>query len=201
MNKIKFWDQQILKWEYDQYQLINRFGLLSQAQKIETEALQLMNPILKGSSVVEYGCGTARLMPLLLKAGVSKYIGVDASTHAIQVAQNKVSSKDAHRVDLICAPIETLDPIPMDFSFSLSFLDWVEPNGLAKLNAPLFLHSFLQSYPQNSIFEIIKRSRYGEDFRPTCHSEEELTKAFHRARIKFYSSPKLGSIKLAHNLL
>ena len=201
MNNIKFWDDQILKWEHDQYDLLPKLGLFSGVQNVQQEAFKVMLPILKNCSVVEYGCGTGRLMAPILDAGAAKYIGVDSSTTAIQTAQNRVTQAMAHKVDLICSPIAQMDPIPMDFSFSLFLLDWVNPQELIKLSAPLFLHSFRSATHPASLFSKVATTRYGASYKPAVYSNEDLKEKMNRTRIKVHESPKTGAVRFIHNLL
>lgn len=201
MDSIKFWNQQILKWERDQFDWLSQIGFSTQTKSVQKEAFRIMTPILKNSTVVEFGCGTARLMLPILEAGATKYIGVDSSTAAIQVAQNRVTKEIAQKIDLICSPLSQLGSIPMDFSFSLFLLDWVDPKELAKLSAPLFLHSFTCDLPSSRIRNKIKQLRYGPEYMPKTYTEEELKKEMNRTRLKIHSSPRMGSIKLIHNLL
>jgi hypothetical protein len=207
MDRKTFWENKIIRWEkakYDEWRLFDINRSLKFRQRL---SIELMKPVIKGSVVVEYGCGTARLMDTIMDLGAKKYIGVDSSTSAIQIAQHKVKSYDVSKTDLVCSPIENLDKIPADLSFSLGLMDWVDPKEIGRLSAPLFLHSFSEIKPGS--FEQIAHRAYwnyrqwigGEAHRPTYYRKEDLQKLFQRSRIKFYHNPKLSFGGFIHNLL
>ena len=57
------------------------------------------------SSVLEIGCGTGQLAHMLADAGVTKYVGFDFSTTAVEIARNRLPAATFHVADARSSPL------------------------------------------------------------------------------------------------
>ena len=203
MDRREFWENKIIKWENAKYDRSHWIDFNSSLKKRQSLSLELMKQVIPGRVVVEYGCGTGRMMDSVLEIGAKKYFGVDFSSAAIRTAKMRVRSSDAIRTELICSPIEGLAPIPADLSFSLGLMDWVEPKEVARLSAPLFLHSFSELRPaswQQAAHRAYSQWINIKGHRPAYFRKEDLQKVFYRPGIQFYQNSHLSFGGFIHNL-
>ena len=147
INKIEFWNSKIIEWENDRYSKHVHSIISDSVNNRMLLAFNMIKHCSKDMIVVEVGCGTARLMPLLLGLGVRKYIGIDFSHCAIEAARERAEELGAFsRVDLIQEDITKLKTIKADLCFSLGLLDWLTDQEicllLKNIKTRYYLHSF-----------------------------------------------------------
>ena len=144
----KFWDGKILKWEGSKYDRVRRFLDVNRSLKVRMQIAEgVLKQIVKGRTVLEIGCGTARLLPAIIESGAKKYIGVDVSEVAIERA--RVRAKElgvSGMTEFHQADVESLQEITTDICFSLGLLDWLEPSMILqmihRIRCQYYLHSF-----------------------------------------------------------
>ena len=152
INKKRFWDNKILGWEKDKYsvpkstlgKLLDVNRSLKKRQQI---AQSVLMQVVKGRTVLEIGCGTARLLPFVFKAGATKYIGVDISEEALKQAQAKAKELDLEEVtQFYQLDVNVLNKIDVDICFSLGLLDWLAlaeiEQMLSCISCRYYFHSF-----------------------------------------------------------
>lgn len=207
-----FWDNKILQWEKDKYDLKKTGfgGFFNPNRSVQLRrdlAYKNLGSCSKGKTVLELGCGTARSMEFLLKTGVKKYIGVDISAKAIQVArerQNGLIPEERERVELICADASKMEWGKVDILFSLGFLDWNREDEIVKILSHFpsdsFFHSFSRRTP--SLEQLIHRAyvyfmygRWSKGYRPQYYTEEKMTNMIFKATSRipqFYKTRNLS---------
>ena len=103
IDKQHFWNNKILKWEKDKYSVPkSTLGKLLDVNRSLKKRQQIAQSVLKqivnGRTVLQIGCGTARLLPYVFEAGATKYIGVDISEEALKQARIKAKELDLEEV-------------------------------------------------------------------------------------------------------
>ena len=88
-----------LKREFDDFLLVHPSGYFAPLKDYLTKHYKLRN-----KKILEFGCGTGGMLPILLKEAASELIGIDTSKKAIQYAENNSSTK----IKYICADIEEM---------------------------------------------------------------------------------------------
>ncbi len=88
IDKKQFWDDKVFGWERDKYDTSKKilgfsFDVNRSVKKRLRLAQTILSQVARNRTVLELGCGTARLLPMLVHTGVKKYIGVDISKLAI----------------------------------------------------------------------------------------------------------------------
>jgi SAM-dependent methyltransferase len=158
VQAVNFWNERILLWEKTRYgedaasfSWLERFsGGASRSVRYRMElAEKLLLPVVKGKTVLELGCGTARLAEPLLAAGARHYTGLDIAGCAIQEAIRRVGERrDLH---LRICDVTQMTRLDADIVFSLGLLDWLpltKVEHLLQLSASTrFLHSFSEQRP------------------------------------------------------
>jgi SAM-dependent methyltransferase len=77
-------------------------------EPIRREAIAQLAPR-PGETVVDFGCGTGLSLPLLRAAVGARghVVGIEQSPEMIELARQRVASRQCRNVELICAPAET----------------------------------------------------------------------------------------------
>jgi SAM-dependent methyltransferase len=128
IDRKAFWDRKILQWERDKYDSRLR-ALFNRPVSARLDlAERLMTQLAPGVSVLELGCGSARLLPALARCRPASYVGVDISGEAISEARRAASRLDLDfPVSFVEGGVEELEAREVDLCFSLGLLDWLSP--------------------------------------------------------------------------
>ena len=102
IDKQHFWNNKILKWEKDKYSIpkskLGRFFDVNQSLKKRQQiAKNILKHNVRGRTILEIGCGTARLLHSIFEAGATKYIGIDISKKAVQAGQKNAKELKVER--------------------------------------------------------------------------------------------------------
>lgn len=131
-----FWEDKILRWENDRYQQSTSSSLLenlatraSNSLRFRQElAIKLLAPIVKGKSVIEYGCGSALMSETLIKLGARDYTGYDIASNAIMNAISRVKKAGIEKqVKPRQGNVLDVAKAEGDIVFSLGLIDWLSP--------------------------------------------------------------------------
>ncbi len=213
VNKIEFWDRTIIDWDDARYATSFRSIIMGSVNNRMHIAFHLLNKFTKDKIVVEAGCGTARLMPLLLESGAKKYIGIDFSARAVEAAKERAKEQGVWaKVDLICENIINLKTIKTDLFFSLGLLDWLTDNEinllLKKIETKYYLHSF--SEQKMNVHQLTHRLyvylKYGykhQKYVPHYYTREHVSSLFSRCGLEtpeYFTNRKMSFSCFAHNL-
>lgn len=186
----RFWEEKILAWERGRYHIgkDNAGGLLEAVAdrlsgslrfRLDT-AIALVEPLMRGRSVLELGCGSGLLANRFLDAGATDYLGVDIASVAIDAAEARRSSGQvAERARFVCSSLDDLSAISQDFVFSLGLLDWLTDHQLDHLfrlqGKADFLHAIAER--SNGVAQLVHRGyvqiAYGwrtKTYRPRYYS-------------------------------
>ncbi len=81
---------------------------------------------MQGKHVVEFGCGTGRMAPELIKRGVGSYLGYDFTTSGLRIARQRAEEAGlANEIRFELADIGTLKHIEADCVFSMGLFSWI----------------------------------------------------------------------------
>lgn len=213
INKIAFWDRKIIEWDNERY--LKHFlpmmtGSVNNRMLI---AFHLLKKFSRDKIVVEAGCGTARLMPLLLESGARKYIGIDFSDCAIEAAKERAKAQGLlSRVDLICEDITNLKTIKADLLFSLGLLDWLTDDEIGSLlkniETRFYLHSFSEKRMNvqqfaHRLYVYFKYGYMNNKYIPRYYSRDHVSSLFSYcgyATPEYFINRKMSFSCFAHNL-
>ena len=148
----EFWDRKILRWEEDKYapatNAIGRLVDVNRSLKMRMRlAERILSQTVRNRTVLEIGCGTARLLPTIIACGATKYIGVDVSGLAIDRARLRAEDVGGNAsIELYQGDVTSLSETSPDLCFSLGLLDWLDPERIAEMNRRIqcryYFHSF-----------------------------------------------------------
>jgi SAM-dependent methyltransferase len=213
INKIEFWSKKIIEWENDRYSKYVHSIISGSVNNRMLIALNMLKHCSHDLVVVEAGCGTARLMPLLLESGVKKYIGIDFSPCAIEAARERANELGAFsRVDLIQEDITKLKKIKADLCFSLGLLDWLtDPEIRFLLNnikTRYYLHSFSEKRMsvQQALHRVYVYLKYGyktKTYIPRYYEREQIAATFKQCGLEkpeYCINSKMSFSCFAYNL-
>jgi SAM-dependent methyltransferase len=218
MNKQFFWDKKILGWESDKYTppegQVRRFFDANQSLKYRKLIAQnVLRQVVKGKSVLEIGCGTARLLPSIMEAGATKYVGVDISSVAIEEAKaGHQALLGKGNVELFQSDAISLEKVDADICVSLGLLDWLDlaeiQQMLARVKCQYYFHSF--SERRRSIQQIAHKMYiylfYGhrtKTYVPRYYTEQQIREVFSpfsEMAPDIFRSPKLSFGAFIHHL-
>lgn len=173
----EFWEKKIIRWEEGRYNksaksgpleiLANRSSAsLKFRQKI---SLKLLSPFIKGSRIVEIGCGSGLLADRFIDLGAKSYVGFDIASSAIKKA--KLNKKNQN-ISFEVASVDQLPKIDGDIIFSLGLLDWLDDTSL------------------KSLFEISSNSNF---FHSISEQRVSLQQQLHRIYVYLAYGHKTGS--------
>jgi SAM-dependent methyltransferase len=194
INKIEFWDGKIIEWDNDRYSkhLYSFFG--ESVNNRMMIALNMLKYSARDQVVIEAGCGTARLMPLLLESGVRRYIGIDFSYRAIEAARDRAKKLGLlSRVDLICEDLTKLKKIKADLCFSLGLLDWLTDQEISLLlnniKTRYYLHSFSEKrmnvqHLAHRIYVYLKYGYKTKTYIPRYYTRDYVASIFSQCGLK-----------------
>lgn len=218
MNKQFFWDKKILGWENDKYTppegwFRRLFDANRSLKKRQLIAQNILCQVVKGKSVLEIGCGTARLLPSIMRAGAATYVGVDLSPVAIDEAKKGHQALLSRgNVNLFQSDAISLEQIDADICFSLGLLDWLELDEIgqmmARVKCQYYLHSFSErrrSFQQfvHKIYIYLFYGHRTKTYVPRYYTEEQILKTFApfcASPPKIFRSPELSFGAFAHHL-
>jgi 2-polyprenyl-3-methyl-5-hydroxy-6-metoxy-1,4-benzoquinol methylase len=162
-RKIKIWSDTSYNREGKTRGILNKvFQILRKSidERLQT-ALQILQPHIKGKSILDLGCGTGNLGFALMERGCSQYIGLDISEVAIEECRRKAASLGLNdKMIFICSNLFDDDSLPQaDITTGLGLLDWLHPHDVERLISLMKNHRFLFSYSEqdNSLSEFIHR--------------------------------------------
>jgi SAM-dependent methyltransferase len=218
MNKQYFWDKKILGWENDKYALpqgwFHRVFDANRSLKYrQLIARNILTQVVKGKSVLEIGCGTARLLPSIMEAGAAKYRGVDISPVAIEEAKIRHGHLLARgNVELLPMNVAQIEKGDAEICFSLGLLDWLElieiREMVSRLNCEYYLHSFSERRPsaQQWLHKLYVYLFYGhrtKTYVPRYYTHQQLIDiftSFYGSPPAFFRSPLLSFGTFVHHL-
>lgn len=153
-----FWEKKILTWEEGRYEprkakggLMERIAdasSMSLRYRIRV-AVELLEPHIKGRSVLEIGCGSGLIAQRLIEAGASRYVGIDIAEAAIKIAnQRKAEQGWSERISFRVDTVRDMPAVTEDVVLSLGVLDWLTDDELetmfAKQGKADFLHAIAE---------------------------------------------------------
>lgn len=208
-----FWDRKILKWESDKYESTSRTFFNRSVQARLFLGAHLLEQLAPGASIVEMGCGSARLLPKLVGCNPLSYVGVDISGEAIAEARQLAERlAPGFPVTLIEGTAEDLEPQKADLCFSLGLLDWLAPEEveamLCAVSCRYFFHSYSEkrNSPSQQLHRLYAYLMYGHKtgrYVPRYMAWEDVEAMVGRAtgaQARVFRSPKLSFGTLVHNL-
>ncbi len=176
-------------------------------------AFNLLNKFSRDKLVVEAGCGTARMMPLLLKSGAKKYMGIDFSARAVEAARDRAKEQGVWaKVDLICEDIINLKTIKTDLFFSLGLLDWLTDDEMYSLlknvETKYYLHAFSENkmniqHFTHRLYVYLKYGYKNQKYVPHYYTREHVSSLFSRCGLEtpeYFTNRKMSFSCFAHNL-
>jgi SAM-dependent methyltransferase len=209
-----FWEKKILTWEEGRYEprkargtLLERIADASSASlryRIKV-GVELLEPHVKGRSVLEVGCGSGLVAQRFIDLGATSYHGIDIAEAAIEIAnQRKKEQGWSDRVTFAVDTVKDMAPVKHDIVFSLGVLDWLTDPELealfAKQGKADFLHAIAEK--RASISQYLHRAyvhmSYGHRtgaYRPRYFLAAEIARLAARHRPgPFYAfrNPKLS---------
>jgi len=162
-RKIKIWVDTSYNREKKTSGILNRFFQIVRKSIDERlqAALQILEPYIKGESVLDLGCGNGNLGFALMERGSAQYIGLDISEVAIEECNRKAASLGLNdRMTFICSGVLEDSSLPeAHITTGLGLLDWLHPHDVERVINRVKNRRFLFSYSEqdNSFSEIIHR--------------------------------------------
>ncbi|MBI2339899.1 MAG: class I SAM-dependent methyltransferase [Deltaproteobacteria bacterium] len=193
IERRQFWDEKILKWEGDKYDKVKmgvrRLLDVNQSLKARMDiASGVLKKIAKNRTILEIGCGTARLLPVLIGSGAKKYIGIDVSKVAIERARSRVKALGADSMaEFHQADAGSLQDTTTDICFSLGLLDWLDPDTISqmirRIHCQYYLHSFSERRPSlklllHRLYVYCLYGRRTGSYRPRYYSSHQMVEIF-----------------------
>lgn len=216
IEKQKFWDRKILKWEKDKYERNTEIGAVDVNNSVKYRLLlagTVLKKVCAGKSVLEIGCGSAKLMPQLLESGALHYTGIDLSSTAIAQAKRIAEElRVTEKVQLVADDASRIKLPEADICFSLGLLDWLTfedmESFLSRIQCRIFFHSF--SERRASFQQLLHRMYvfclYGhrtKSYVPQYFEARNIADLFQRVyaqEVNIYRSPKLSFGTILTNL-
>jgi SAM-dependent methyltransferase len=213
INKIAFWDRKIIEWDNERYSKHFLSMMTGSVNNRMLMAFHLLKIFSRDKIVVEAGCGTARLMPLLLESGASKYIGIDFSDCAIEAAKERAKTQGLlSRVDLICEDITNFKTNKADLFFSLGLLDWLMDHEICLLLKNIETRHYLHSFSEKKmnveqlahrIYVYFKYGFMNKKYTPRYYTREHVCSLFSHCGCEtpeYFINRKMSFSCFAHNL-
>jgi len=160
----KYWEEHILSWEASAYykdteQKSNWWDRLSTLFRGEAmyvrmnAALELIEPFVKGKTVLDVGCASGRFAFQLLRAGASKVYGLDISAQAIELANKRriasgLTDKLEFRVEDLIHPQASLPQT--EIVTALGVIEYFDPTAIAAFLSNLNSKYILLDFPDLS---------------------------------------------------
>ncbi len=150
-----FWDNKIVGWELARYGLVGTAGRGRLGRPLRFRmrlAERILAPLVPGKRVLEVGCGSGRLIELLLRAGPDVVKGVDLSAKAIDEAGHRLrAAVSSGRVILEVGDPGRTTLSGFDWVIGLGLLDWLSDTEILEL--------FRRISPAAFLFSISERRR------------------------------------------
>lgn len=193
-DRTLFWDGKAVRWEESKYAAPNGWlgSFMDVNRSLKTRlgiAHQIPVQLPKGSTIVELGCGTARLLPAVVQAGAARYLGIDCSTAALDKAQANADTLPPGSTLIEFREMDAveLEETSADVCFSLGLLDWLQPyeirQMLARMHCAYYFHSF--SERRRSLDQLLHRGyvfcMYGHrtgPYVPQYYTEAQMRELF-----------------------
>tara|TARA_Y100000588_G_scaffold306271_1_gene329876 strand:- start:1235 stop:1933 length:699 start_codon:yes stop_codon:yes gene_type:complete len=151
-----FWDQKIRTWDETRYRISGNdssileklAGRASSSVRFRLEAtVELLSDHVAGKTILDLGCGSGRLAEPLLRAAAHRYIGVDFSQTAIDVARKSSAEAEiAGKAQFEVGDAVAYSDPDADIVVSSGLFDWLTTAQISTLFAVNknkdFLHSF-----------------------------------------------------------
>jgi 2-polyprenyl-3-methyl-5-hydroxy-6-metoxy-1,4-benzoquinol methylase len=150
-----FWDGKIVGWELDRYGPGGAGARTRLGRPLRFRmrlAERILSPLVPGQRVLEVGCGSGRLIELLLRSGPALVKGVDLSAKAIDEAGHRLrSGVRSGRVTLEVGDVGSATLSGFDWVIGLGLLDWLGDSEILEL--------FRRISPAAFLFSISERRR------------------------------------------
>jgi cyclopropane fatty-acyl-phospholipid synthase-like methyltransferase len=157
----KYWEEHLLSWEASAYykegrQRANWWDRLSTIFRGDAmyrrmnAALDLLQPHIKGITVLDVGCASGRFPFRMLQAGASKVYGVDISTEAIEIAKKRgaelgLMDKLEFATADVAQPNTTLPRV--DLVTALGVIEYFNADAMSAFLGNLQTRYFLLDFP------------------------------------------------------
>lgn len=205
-RKKQFWESKILNWEDKRY-FKQRCNSLLARREIALEEIQ---KIAKGKSIIELGCGSAYLANRLFESGATQYTGYDFSSNAIKNAWKTIDKKYHSQVKLeVLNLVDLKTPLGADIVFSLGLLDWITAPQIIKLHQsckqiPYFMHSFTKKSKSlkliaHKAFVLVSYGLYNKLYTPNYYSPNDIKTYFNNEDLFLIEENSLGIGALIKN--
>jgi ubiquinone/menaquinone biosynthesis C-methylase UbiE len=150
VDRTAFWDRKILQWERDKYESTSLRAFFNRSVHARLDlAAGLLAQLAPGASVVELGCGSARLLPVLEKCQPASYVGVDISGEAIEEARRLADRLElGFPVTFVQAGVEEIEAQQADLCFSLGLLDWLSLEDVELMLKRVTCQHFFHTYSE-----------------------------------------------------
>ncbi len=165
-----FWEEKILTWEEGRYEPRKaKGGVLERIADASSRSLryrikiavELLEPHVKGRSVLEIGCGSGLLAQRFIDIGAKSYLGIDIAESAIEIAnKRKAEQRWSDRITFKVDTVRDMPPVTDDVVLSLGVLDWLTDEELAILFAKQGRADFLHAIAEQriSVSQLIHRA-------------------------------------------
>ena len=157
----KYWEDHIISWEASAYykegqQRANWWDRLSTVFRGDAmyrrmnAALELLQPHIKGMTVLDVGCASGRFPFRMLQAGAEKVHGVDISSEAIETARQRgtelgLQDKLEFRMADVAQPNTTLPRV--DLVTALGVIEYFNTEAMSAFLGNLKTRYFLLDFP------------------------------------------------------
>ena len=191
----KFWNDKILTWEQDRYNIPESKGTLLEKiaghasvslRRRKLLAKQHLLKHLNKARVVELGCGSGSLAEELIGAGAAHYQGYDIATAAVNRANKRVQLAGMNEnITFTFGEFSLMEEnfSQADIIFSLGLFDWLSPEQISSVFAKAphanHLHSISEKRvsPSQLAHRLYVQLSYGRDtghYRPQYHSVKQI---------------------------
>ena len=196
IDKKKFWEKKIIKWENGRYGVEQQKNnvveslsdnLSSSLVYRQKFALKLLNNIKdKNLTILELGCGSGLIVKKIFDLGFKNYTGVDISENAILRAKN-INESLKHNAKFFASDANFLPEKKIDIVFSLGLFDWLENNEISNIFKlhPNSMHLHSISEKKKSMHQFLHKIyvhiSYGyksEGYKPKYHDLEDIKKLY-----------------------
>ncbi|MBV6395997.1 MAG: Ubiquinone biosynthesis O-methyltransferase [Anaerolineales bacterium] len=156
----EYWNRHVVSWEASTYytdkdmpkpNAWDRFSTYFRGASLYdrmTLALEMLQPYLKGLTVLDVGCASGRFANQLLEAGAARVIGVDISEDIIRIAnERRLAGPHKERLEFFAADLAKPASLPkVDLVTSLGVIEYFDRDDmqvfLGNTKADYFFHDF-----------------------------------------------------------
>lgn len=196
-----FWEEKILTWEEGRYEpRKSKGGLLERIADASSRSLRyrikaavdLLEPHVKGKSILEIGCGSGLVAQRFIDLGASRYEGIDIAESAIAIAKQRQRERGwSDRISFRVDTVASMSPVGAEIAFSLGVLDWLTDQELEtmfeKQGKAHFLHAIaekrfsLSQFAHRAYVQVAYGHRTGS-YRPRYFRAAEIARMAARHR-------------------